>query len=286
MKQKISIITAIHNGLGFNRIYLNSLKENTVNDYELIIIDNISTDGSAEMFEQNDAIVIRNSKNYSYPYTQNQGIKIATGNYIFFLNNDLVLCPMWDKILIDAAIKNSVDIISAKGIENMGNIKQTRAYDHKWKRIKYPLLIFGTGERNLKMMHKIMYSNWKKFCGKQFQEYGLQTIEGIVGNNVMMTRKAIEKVGLWDEAIQSADFDLFMRTKKRSLEYGDIKPCHIALGAYVHHYIRMTSKYAQRKPLPFADIENLKSLKQKWSINDLDKLHPDNATIRKMFKKI
>ena len=110
--KKISIITAIHNGIAFNKIYLDSLKRYTHNEFELIIIDNASTDGSTEFFQQNGAVIIKNEKNFSYPYTQNQGIKIATGEYLFFLNNDIIVSPQWDKYLIEIAAKNNLDIIS------------------------------------------------------------------------------------------------------------------------------------------------------------------------------
>lgn len=277
-KEQISIITAIHNGLPSNRIFLDSLRENTHHNYELIIIDNASTDGSADFFEQHGAIVIRNKANFSYPYCQNQGIEKATGDYLFFLNNDIVVCPGWDKLLIDASKASDADIISAKGLENMGNATETKAVGIRWKRIKYPLLLLGAGEKIQRLMHRLMYGNWKKYCARQYQQYGLQTIEGIIGNNVMMTRRALELMGNWDESQQAADFDLFMRVKKRSIEQKDIKPCQIALGAYIHHYIRMTLKYGSRKPVPFADKDQLSTIEKKWSREEIDAFNPNNAT--------
>jgi len=275
----ISIITAIHNGLAFNKIFAGYLKKFTFHPYELIIIDNVSTDGSREFFEEEGAIVIKNEMNFSYPHSQNQGIKIASGDYLFFLNNDIVVSPQWDKRLIEAAEFHGLDIISAKGIENMGNKKESVSFDHKWKRIKNPLMLFGGTERNLRNMHKLMYGNWEKFCEKQFETFGLQVVEGIVGNNVMIKKSALQKIGLWDETQQSADFDLFMRVKKRSIEQKNIKPCHIALGVYIHHYIRMTLKYSG-KPKPFADKDLLVPLSVKWTEEERDFLHPDNQTIR------
>ena len=130
-------------------------------------------------------------------------------------------------------------------------------------------MIFGFGENNLSLMHKVMYGNWERFCEKQYTQYGTTVVEGILGNNVMITRKAIDKIGFWDERIQSGDFDLFMRTKKYSLEYGDIKPCHVALGVYIHHFIRMTSKYGKKKPTPFADKDSLISLWDKWNEQEI-----------------
>ena len=276
----LSIITAIHNGLAFNQLFYESLAKYTVHPFELIIIDNASTDGSREYFESIGAKVIYNDVNYSYPYCQNQGIAIAKGDYLFFLNNDLILSHRWDEILIEVSQRHGADVLSASGIENLGNKKDTQAIDRKWKRTKNPLMVFGFGKKNLAFMHKMMYGNWEKFCAKKFEEHHWDVVEGIVGNNVMMTRRGLDILGLWDERIQSADFDLFMRTKKRALDVGDIKPCQIALGVFIHHFSRMTSKYAV-KPKPFADQHKMIGLNEKWTAIEADELHPDNSTIRK-----
>jgi len=273
----ISIITAVHNGLSFNKIYLECLRKYTKSPYEVIIIDNASTDGSREYFQENGCKVIANDRNYSYPYCQNQGIREASGDYLFFLNNDLIVSPSWDERLIKAAQLHGVDIISAAGIENVGNRKETKKISRAWKRVKNPLKIFGFGRGNLLLMQRLMYGNWEKYCEKLFEKFGYNVIEGIVGNNVMMTRRALTIMGDWDERIQGADWDLFMRTKQRSMEKGDIKPCHIALGVYIHHYIRMTVKYAV-KPTPFADIDKLIALSDKWTKEQMIEFHPDRAT--------
>ncbi|MDQ3682483.1 MAG: glycosyltransferase [Bacteroidota bacterium] len=275
----ISIITAIHNGLPFNQLFLESLRQYTFHPFQLIIIDNASSDGSTHFFENEGCMIIRNEVNQNYPYSQNQGMQKATGEYLFFLNNDLIVSPQWDKRLIEAATLHKLDIISACGIENAGNAKITKQLRRKWKRTKNALLILGVFKTNLKLMHWLMYGNWKRFCDSRFDKFGHQVVEGIVGNNVMMTRKAVSIVNRWDERVQQADFDLFIRVKKRALEMSDIKPCGIALGVYIHHYIRMTSKYA--RPLPFAGKENMIDVNEKYSEEEFETFHPDNATLRK-----
>ena len=82
----ISIVTAVHNQIGMNRLFYETLKRNTRNVYELIIIDNNSTDGSREFFREHADTVIENPGNYSYPYCQNQGIAAARYDYLVFLN--------------------------------------------------------------------------------------------------------------------------------------------------------------------------------------------------------
>ena len=95
----------------------------------------------------------------------------------------------------------------------------------------------------------------------------------------MITRRGLNIVGLWDERIQEADFDLFMRTKKRSMEVGDIKPCQIAIGSFIHHFGKMTVKYGVKRN-PFADQDKQLRLVEKWTAEEVDELHPNNKTIR------
>ncbi len=280
-KPKITIITAVHNGLAYNKLFYEALEKYTFNSFELIIIDNASTDGSREYFEsQKHTVVIKNEVNYSYPYCQNQGIAIAKADYLFFLNNDLIVSSAWDKKLISISQLHGLDIISAAGIENVGNRKDTQQLDRKWKRVKNPLSVFGFGRTNLLLMLKLMYGNWDRFCEKKYQKHGTRVVEGIVGNNVMMSRKALSALQGWDERIQAADWDIFITSKKRSKEVGDIKPCHIALGVFIHHFVRMTVKYAV-KPQPFADKHRLIDLHEKWTEQEIDEMHPNNKTIRK-----
>jgi hypothetical protein len=83
-----------------------------------------------------------------------------------------------------------------------------------------------------------------------------------VGNTVVFSRRALEILGPWDETQQAADFDLFLRTAMRAREVGDIRPMHLALDCFNHHYIRLTMKGGYP---PFVDKDNLIPLDQKWT---------------------
>jgi hypothetical protein len=90
-----------------------------------------------------------------------------------------------------------------------------------------------------------------------------------------------QSIGSWDEPIQNADFDLFMRIKFLSKNNYRVKPCHIAKGVFIHHFVRMTSKYGSTRPEPFADKARLINLKDKWTETEVDELHLNNSIIRK-----
>ena len=83
----LSIIVAVHNQQAMNQLFWKHLSAHTQGDWELIVIDNGSTDGSGDFFARQGAKVISNGGNYSYPFCQNQGIKAARETYLAFLNN-------------------------------------------------------------------------------------------------------------------------------------------------------------------------------------------------------
>lgn len=257
----ISIITAVHNGLEMNKLFWEYLKKYTHFPFELIVIDNNSTDGSLAFFESTGAKVIKNKNNYSYPVCQNQGIKQAAYDVLVFINNDIIVSPDWDQRLLEAAEAHGLEIITPVSIENMGETILTKKLRRKWLRIRNFLSLFGYNRFTLKLMLRLMYNNWEKYCNRNYEQFGTAVAEGIVGHTVMMKRTALGKVGLWDEQIQGADFDLFFRTRKRFIETGDIKPVHFAKGVVLHHYIRLTSKTATA---PFIDKKNLIRVEEKW----------------------
>lgn len=257
----ISIITAIYNGLPVNKLFLKYIQQNTHHPYELIIIDNGSTDGSLEFFRENGAVVIANPGNFSYPYCQNQGIKEAKYNVFAFLNNDIIVAPSWDKHLLEVAEHQGLEIITTCGVEHAETYEATKWLKRRWNIIKNIISIFGLREETLALMHKLMYGNWEGYCEKRWAKFKFSVLEGFVGHSVLMKRSAIEKVGLWDERIQAADFDLYMRSKQRHLEKGDIKPCCIALGVINHHFIRITLR---SNPPVFKDKANQIRLEDKW----------------------
>lgn len=260
----ISIITAVHNQLPMNRLFIDSLRKNTVHPYELIIIDNNSTDGSRELFEEAGATVIRNDRNYSYPYCQNQGIAKAGYDVLAFFNNDIMFSKAWDVHLLNVLGKNGYDVVSFASNDRGACRRDTKMLTFRWKWIKYPVLaLFNSSTFSLKLMFRMMYPGWNKFCALKLKKYGYTMREGFSGSVIALTRRGIEKVGMWDESMQGADFDMYARCKKRNLEHGDIQPLCVISGVYLHHYGRLTTK-SKKKPEPFADAHNLRTFEDKW----------------------
>ena len=96
-----SIIIPCWNQLEFTQQCLASLKEHTRPAWELIVIDNGSTDGTgAYLSGVQDAAavpvtVIANTTNRGFPVAVNQGLQQARGEYLVLLNNDVVVTDAW-----------------------------------------------------------------------------------------------------------------------------------------------------------------------------------------------
>lgn len=92
-KKKIDIIIPCWNQLEYTKKCVESIQKNT-KDYNLILIDNGSTDGTAEYFKTLDATVITNKENLGFVKAVNQGLK-ASKNDVVILNNDTEVPEGW-----------------------------------------------------------------------------------------------------------------------------------------------------------------------------------------------
>jgi GT2 family glycosyltransferase/SAM-dependent methyltransferase len=93
--ESISVIVVNWNRRELLRSCLVSLMKQTKAQFQLIVVDNGSSDGSAEMVasEFPHAELIRNSKNLGFCHANNQGIRLAGGQFIALLNNDAEANP-------------------------------------------------------------------------------------------------------------------------------------------------------------------------------------------------
>ena len=89
----VSIIIVNYNNFDLLTTCLESLKKQTLNlSYEVIVVDNNSTEGYVEEHLKNcpNVILIKNEKNLGYASANNIGAKTASGKYLLILNNDVV----------------------------------------------------------------------------------------------------------------------------------------------------------------------------------------------------
>lgn len=109
-KPSVSVIVPNMNGRQFIGDCLSSLERQIFKDFETILVDNGSSDGSVEYIKQAFpwvAAVITNRSNLGFAKACNQGIEASRGDIVALLNNDTETDAAWLQELVAAAEKNS-----------------------------------------------------------------------------------------------------------------------------------------------------------------------------------
>ncbi len=99
-QQLISIVLANYNGKKYLKTCLTSVLKSSTKDFEIIVIDNNSTDESVEIineFAKKDSRIrlFRNKMNMGVPFSRNKAIKKAKGAILVFLDNDTRVDRNW-----------------------------------------------------------------------------------------------------------------------------------------------------------------------------------------------
>ncbi len=102
---QVSIIIVTYNTLEITRQCIDSIHLHTHDvDYEVIVVDNASSDGSRQVLERDSRIkYIYSNENLGFGRANDLGMKAANGEYLFLLNSDTILLNNAVKIFYDAA---------------------------------------------------------------------------------------------------------------------------------------------------------------------------------------
>ncbi|MEJ2033467.1 MAG: glycosyltransferase family 2 protein [Deltaproteobacteria bacterium] len=105
MKPVVSIIIVNWNGLAHLPDCLDSLAAQTFRDFEVVMVDNGSTDGSVPFVRERYpwVEVVSLAENKGFASGNNRGLESASGDYIVTLNNDTRAAPDWLEILVRVA---------------------------------------------------------------------------------------------------------------------------------------------------------------------------------------
>ena len=116
----VSVVIANYNGRGLLQECLDSLRRQTLRDFEVILVDNNSTDGSVAFVEEAypDVTIIRNRANLGYGGANNAGIRASRGKYVVLLNNDTEVDPAWLAELVGPAEREAAVGMCASKILN------------------------------------------------------------------------------------------------------------------------------------------------------------------------
>jgi hypothetical protein len=128
MKPLISIVVVNYNGKKFLDDCLSSLECQTYGNFEVILVDNGSSDDSVAFTRLNypDVIVVDNDTNLGFAGGTNSGIRVARGEFIFTLNNDTIADPrMLEEIIRPMQSDPHVGVCGSKMLLSDGRINST-----------------------------------------------------------------------------------------------------------------------------------------------------------------
>lgn len=157
-----SIIVVTFDNLIFTRMCLESVLGNTADvDFELIVVDNGSTDGSVEYLKWlEDAYahvrLVANACNRGFALANNQGVAAASGNVLVLLNNDTMTPPGWLSRLLGHLSEPSIGLVgpvtNRSGSESQIDVpystyggllefSENRYHQHRGEQLDVPSLV-------------------------------------------------------------------------------------------------------------------------------------------------
>jgi hypothetical protein len=214
----ISVIILNWNGRDHLYECLSSVLKQTYNEYEVIVVDNGSTDGSQEYIRSMFPSVnlICNDQNYGFCKGNNIGIRSAKGEYIVLLNNDTVVDSDWLQQLYECMISDAeVGFCASK------------------------LLLYS--ERNLLDAagdgYSICGAGYKRGHFEEESRYDKdEYVFGACAGAAMYKKEMLDKIGLLDEDFFVAyeDSDLSFRAQLAGYK------CKYASKAKVYHKVNST----------------------------------------------
>ncbi|WP_271424744.1 glycosyltransferase family 2 protein [Aequorivita sinensis] len=112
---KISIVIPIYNVEKYLKRCLDSVKNQTYNNFEVILVNDGTTDLSASIAEDfvrvDDRFKLIHQENKGLSGARNTGLKEAKGDYVFYLDSDDILVDTALELLVNAAVKYQADVV-------------------------------------------------------------------------------------------------------------------------------------------------------------------------------
>jgi len=163
-------------------------------NYEIIVVDNASSDGSAEMVKVKfpKAILIENRENRGFAAANNQGMAVATGKYVLLLNSDTLVLDQAIAKTVSFADDNPKAAVVGCRVLNPDRTLQPTCF-------MFPSVL------NMLLSSSYLYKLFpkSKFFGRERMTWwgrnDIRQVDVVTGCFMLVRRKAIEQVGMMDE---------------------------------------------------------------------------------------
>lgn len=203
-------------------------------NYELIVIDNNSQDGTSELIKLNypDAVLITNDENRGVAPARNQGLKIAKGKYILILDADMELIENSVEQMFRFMEENpDTGLCGCKLLDTHKNLqfsckKFPSIFSLLFRRLDSIPFIY-----NSKILREHIMADW--------DHNSVRDVDYVIGACQFFRREIIDKVGYYDEHIfyGPEDLDYCLRIWRAGY-----KVKYYPYTTIIHHEQRITKK--------------------------------------------
>jgi GT2 family glycosyltransferase len=215
-RMMVSIIIVSYNTKDLLRNCLKSIYETQMDmDIEIIVVDNASSDGSPEIIENEFKSVrlIKNAENNRYSKANNQGIRLAKGEYLLLLNSDTILTKGLISSLYEFMEEHPQAVAVGPKVLNEDGTLQSKGFHFP----SITRLILG-----LSGLNSILSPKLKKVLFPRFfwDEDDMKKVDWISGCCLFIRKKYIEDIGYLSEDffLYSEDVEWCYRFKKANLD--------------------------------------------------------------------
>lgn len=251
----VSLVILTLNQLPYTRQCLESILRCTPQDlYELILVDNGSSDGTTDFLEsflssrlpRNRWSLMQNGKNLGFSKGCNQGILAGQGNHILLLNNDVMVTPGWlERLLLTLTSGDRRGIVGP--MSNRALLWQEVSFNDAARRDDQILL------SELDDFSEALASKKKG---------SILSCQSLSGFCLLIKREVVECIGLLDESFPiggGEDIDFCFRALKAGFEV------ILAEDTFVYHHGGATFKGERISEEPLQS-RNIKTFINKWGL--------------------
>ncbi len=234
----VSIVILTHNELSSTKQCLASIEAHTSQPYELLLVDNGSTDGTLDFLRAYAATrdhvrVITNADNRGFSAGNNQGLSLAKGDYVLLLNNDTIVTEGW--------LERMLAIFQ--------RYPQTGIVGPMSNYVSGPQLVPNVSYKTLTEMESFAAQWAAEHAGQSTQ------VARVVGFCLLARREVIERIGGLDEQFGTGNFeddDFCIRAALAGYEV------RIAQDVFIHHTGSQTFRSA--------GIDYRQSMQRNWEL--------------------
>ncbi len=252
----LSIVIPFFNAVEYTNLCLESIFECTSGNFDIILIDNGSSEDERKKLEIYDGDqglykeikIITNDINKGFPAAVNQGLAIAEGEYICILNNDLLVSPDWSEHL-EWHLNHGFDVVGPR----------TNYIDG-------PQIIITDIYRNKQEYYQVAKEFYKQNRHKQW------AFPRLVGFCLFLKREVYDNIGGFNEAYGIGNFE------DDSWDLSAINAGYrlgIARDVYLHHWGTVTHKLLG---LDYVKLlkKNQKIFESEWPADKVKELNEKN----------